>query len=148
MIFGPLDKFLLDCFRIYYTFTLEIKQQVSQMPKKQIDSNRNERVAAKVQTLVAEILQNNYADDPVLSGVSLVGAVAHGGLQFVRLFFYCRTNDIDAAQRRLDIETKTIRYQMGQKLDQKYVPQIKFTYDDTLERAAKIEEILDNLDLA
>ena len=118
------------------------------MPKKQIDSNRNERVAAKVQTLVAEILQNNYADDPVLSGVSLVGAVAHGGLQFVRLFFYCRTIDIDAAQRRLDIETKTIRYQMGQKLDQKYVPQIKFTYDDTLERAAKIEEILDNLDLA
>ncbi len=118
------------------------------MPKIKTDSNRNERVAAKVQTLVAEILQNNYADDPVLSGVSLVGAVAHGGLQFVRLFFYCRTNDIDVAQRRLDIETKTIRYQMGQKLDQKYVPQIKFTYDDTLERAAKIDEILDNLDLA
>ena len=148
MIFGLFVKFLLDCFRIYYTFTMEIKQQVSQMPKKQIDSNRNERVAAKVQTLVAEILRNNYAEDPILSGVSLVGAVAHGGLQFVRLFFYCRTNDIDAAQRRLDIETKTIRYQMGQKLDQKYVPQIKFTYDDTLERAAKIEEILDNLDLA
>ena len=115
------------------------------MPKIKSDSNRNERVAAKVQTIVAEILRDNYSDDPVLAGVSLVGAVAHGGLQFVRLFFYCHTDDIDSVQRRLDIETKTIRFQMGQKLDQKYVPQIKFKYDDTLERAAKIDELLNNL---
>ena len=115
------------------------------MPKKISDSNRNDKIAAKVQTIVAEILRDKYADDPVLSGVSLVGAVARGGLQFVRLYFYCRTDDIDVAQRRLDIETKTIRFLMGQQIDQKYVPQIKFTYDDTLERAAKIDELLNNL---
>lgn len=115
------------------------------MPKKISESNRNDKIAAKVQTIVAEILRDKYSDDPILSGVSLVGSVARGGLQFVRLFFYCRTNDIDAAQRRLDIETKTIRFQMGQRLDQKYVPQIKFTYDDTLERAEKIDELLNNL---
>ncbi len=115
------------------------------MPKIKSDSNRNERVAAKVQTIVAEILRDNYSDDPILSGVSLVGAVARGGLQFVRLFFYCHTDDIDSVQRRLDIETKTIRFQMGQKLDQKYVPQIRFSYDDTLERAAKIDELLNKL---
>ena len=115
------------------------------MPKKMSESNRNDKIAAKVQTIVAEILRDKYADDPILSGVSLGGSVARGGLQFVRLFFYCRTNDIDVAQRRLDIETKTIRFQMGQKLDQKYVPQIKFTYDDTLERAARIDDLLNNL---
>ncbi len=115
------------------------------MPKIKSDSNRNERVAAKVQTIVAEILRDNYSDDQILSGVSLVGAVARGGLQFVRLFFYCHTDDIDSVQRRLDIETKTIRFQMGQKLDQKYVPQIRFSYDDTLERAAKIDELLNKL---
>lgn len=115
------------------------------MPKKFTESNRNDRVAAKVQTIVAEILRDEYSDDPVLSGVSLVGSIAHGGLQFVKLFFYCRTNDIDAAQRRLDVETKTIRFKMGQRLDQKYVPQIKFIYDDTLERAARIDDLLNNL---
>lgn len=115
------------------------------MPKKTTDSNRNDRIASKVQTIVAEILRDEYADDEILSGVSLVGAVAHGGLQFVKLFFYCRNNEIDAAQRRLDDETKTIRFLMGQKIDQKYVPQIKFVYDDTLERAAKIDELLNNL---
>jgi len=115
------------------------------MPKIKTDSNRNERVAAKVQTIVAKILRDNYADDPVLSGVSLVGSVARGGLQFVRLFFHCHTDNIDSVQRRLDIETRAIRFQMGQKLDQKYVPQIRFTYDDTLERAEKIDELLNNL---
>ncbi len=115
------------------------------MRKKTTDSNRNDRIAAKVQTIVAEILRDEYADDPVLGGVSLVGSVAHGGLQFVRLFFYCRTNDVDAAQRRLDDESKTIRFHLGQRIDQKYVPQIQFVYDDTLERAAKIDELLKNL---
>lgn len=115
------------------------------MPKIKSDSNRNERIAAKVQTIVAEIIRNNYADDPILSGVSIVGSVARGGLQFVRLFFHCHTDDIDAVQRRLDIETRTIRFQMGQKLDQKYVPQIRFTYDDTLERAEKMDALLSNL---
>ena len=115
------------------------------MRKKTTDSNRNDRIAAKVQTIVAEILRDEYADDPVLGGVSLVGSVAHGGLQFVRLFFYCRTNDVDAAQHRLDDESKTIRFLLGQRIDQKYVPQIQFVYDDTLERAAKIDELLKNL---
>lgn len=115
------------------------------MPKIKTDSNRNERIAAKVQTIVAEIIRNNYADDPILSGVSIVGSVARGGLQFVRLFFHCHTDDIDTVQRRLDIETRTIRFQMGQKLDQKYVPQIRFTYDDTLERAEKMDALLSNL---
>ncbi len=115
------------------------------MRKKQTDSNRNERVASKVQTIVAEILRKDYADDPVISKVSLVGADAHGGLQFVRLFFHCPIVVIDAAKRALGIETRTIRFQMGQKIDQKYVPQIRFTYDDTLERAERIEELLERV---
>ena len=45
------------------------------MPKKQLNSNRGDRIASKVQTLVAEILRDNYADDALLSWVSLVGAV-------------------------------------------------------------------------
>ena len=53
------------------------------MPKKQFNSNRGERVASKVQTLVAEILRDNFSDEPLIAGVSLVGSVAHGGLQFV-----------------------------------------------------------------
>lgn len=115
------------------------------MPRKQQNSNRGDRIASKVQTLVAEILRDNYADDPVLGGVSLVGAVAHGGLQFVKLFYYSRNSDIALVQKRLDDVTKTVRFELAARMDQKYVPEIKFEYDDTLDRAARIDELLNNL---
>ena len=115
------------------------------MIKKQTNSNRNERVASKVQTLVAEILQRDFMDDDLIKGVSLVGADAHGGTQFVKLFFYARGN-IDATQKKLDEITKIVRFALAQKMNQKYVPEIRFVYDDTLERANRIEEILNNID--
>ena len=115
------------------------------MPKKQFNSNRGERIAAKVQILVAEILRDIYSDDPLIAGVSLVGADSHGGLQFVRLFFYTRNPDINAVQKRLDEITRSVRFELAARLNQKYVPDIKFAYDDTLERAARIDELLNNL---
>ncbi|MBQ7185643.1 MAG: ribosome-binding factor A [Alphaproteobacteria bacterium] len=115
------------------------------MQKKQINSNRNDRVASKVQTLVAEILRDNYAEEPLIAGVSLVGAVAHGGLQFVKLFFVARSNDVAAVQKKLDAETRAIRFELARRMNQKYVPEIKFAYDDTMERAARIDELLDKL---
>ena len=116
------------------------------MVKKQINSNRGEKIASKVQTLVAEILQRNFADDDLISGVSLVGAQSHGGMQFVKLFFYARDNR-DATQKRLDEITKMVRFELAQKIDQKYVPEIRFVYDDTLERADRIEQLLNNLNM-
>ena len=103
-------------------------------------------MASKVQTLVAEILQRDFMDDDLIRGVSLVGADAHGGTQFVKLFFYAHEN-VDATQKRLDEITKTIRFTLAQKINQKYVPEIRFVYDDTLERANRIENLLNNLEV-
>ena len=115
------------------------------MRKKQTNSNRGDRIASKVQTLVAEILRDKFADDTLLSGVSLVGSVSRGGLQFVRLFYYSRNSDVEIVQKRLDDVTKTIRFELAARMDQKYVPEIKFEYDDTLDRAARIDDLLNNL---
>lgn len=113
--------------------------------KKQNNSNRSEKIASKVQILVAEILQRDFSEDDLINKVSLVGSQSRGGMQFVKLFFYTR-NDADATQKRLDEITKMVRFALAQKINQKYVPEIKFIYDDTLERADKIESILSNLD--
>ena len=115
------------------------------MPKRQLNSNRGDRIASKVQTLVAEILRDNYSEDAILSGVSLVGAIAHGGLQFVKLFYYSRNTDIALVQKDLDDTTKAIRYELAARMNQKYVPEIKFEYDDTLDRAQRIDDLLNNL---
>ncbi len=117
------------------------------MMKKRTDSNRGARIASKVQTLVAEILRGDFSDDDLLAGISLVGAVAHGGLQFVRLFYYSRNENINAVQKRLDEVTKTIRFELAARMNQKYVPDIRFEYDNTLETAERIDKLLDNLEV-
>lgn len=115
--------------------------------KKPTVSNRSERIASKVQTLVAEILRDEYGDDALVGGVSLVGAVAHGGLQYVKLFYYSRNDDLAAVQKRLDEITRTVRHSLAMKIDQKYVPEIRFAYDDTMERASRIDELLGHLEI-
>lgn len=105
---------------------------------------RGNRIASKVQTIVAEILRDKFSDDAILSNVSLVGSDAHGGLSFVRLYYHTHIAP-DVSQKRLDEVTKTIRYELASRLDQKYTPEIKFTYDDTIERANRIDELLKNL---
>lgn len=117
------------------------------LKRKNNNSNRAQKVASKVQTLVAEILRDNYSEDALVSGVSLVGAVAHGGLQFVRLFYYSRCSNIDSVQKRLDEITKTVRYELAARMNQKYVPDIRFEYDDTLDKAERIDALLNNLEV-
>lgn len=143
---GCARKNLLDCNLIFTTLQSLYKPQVIKMAKKQINSNRAGRVASKVQTLVAEILRDDFSDDKIISGVSLVGAVAHGGLQFVRLFYYSRDENIPVVQKRLDEITKTVRYELAARMNQKYVPDIRFEYDDTLDRAGRIDALLESLD--
>ena len=115
--------------------------------KKTHNNNRSERIASTVQRHIAEILRDNYADDPVLSGVSIVGAESHGGLAFARLYYYTREQDTDQraqTQKRLEHVKTAIRTELAARMDQKYVPDIGFTYDDTLEKSKRIEELLAN----
>ncbi|MFQ6777791.1 MAG: 30S ribosome-binding factor RbfA [Alphaproteobacteria bacterium] len=112
--------------------------------KRNRNNTRSEKIASKVQTIVAEILRDKYSDDAILSGVSLVGAESHGGLQFVKIYFYSRS-DANTTQTKLNAVSKNIRYELGARMNQKYVPEIQFEYDDTMERAERIDNLLKNL---
>ena len=107
-------------------------------------SPRGNRIAAKVQNIVAEILRDKYMDDPILGAVSIVGADSHGGLSFVQLYYYTR-GDAAATQKRLDDVTRAVRFELAARIDQKYTPEIRFVYDDTIERAERIEQLLAGL---
>ncbi|MBN1325334.1 MAG: ribosome-binding factor A [Alphaproteobacteria bacterium] len=115
--------------------------------KKQIDSNRGEKIASKTQILVGEIMLDKFIDDPIISGVSLVGSESYGRLHFVRLFYYTRSEDKAKVQKRLEEITKMVRFELAGRMEQKYVPDIKFVYDDTLERANRIDKLLGSIKL-
>lgn len=132
-----------DCFSFFMnSIVIQYSMIYNRNMKKQMNYSRKERIAAKVQTIVGEILLEKFMDDPILSGVSLVGSESHGGLNYVKLFYYTRNADRAAVQKRLDQVNGMIRFDLATRMDQKYVPDIRFAYDDTLEKAQRIDELL------
>ncbi|MBQ9539949.1 MAG: ribosome-binding factor A, partial [Alphaproteobacteria bacterium] len=59
-------------------------------------------------------------------------------------YFYV-AGDVAAAQKRLDEVTRAIRFELAARMNQKYTPEIKFVYDDTLVRAERIEKLLSEI---
>lgn len=110
------------------------------------NSNRGERMASKVQTLVGEILRDKYGDDEIVSSISLAGTDARGGTQFVKLYYYIpHDGNKDVIEKRMNEITKNVRFELASRMNQKYTPDIRFVYDDTLDRAERIDELLKNL---
>ena len=112
------------------------------MLKKQASFSRGERIASGVQKHVAEILRDYNSEDPVVSRVSVSGVGAEGAPQFVKIFYHVHGGGTEDIQRRLDSITPSVRRELAQRMNQKYVSDIRFVYDDTLEKSARIDELL------
>ena len=54
--------------------------------------------------------------------------------------------ELDRFQKRLDAARPAIRRELAARMNQKYVPDIGFTYDDTLEKSARIDALLANIE--
>lgn len=101
---------------------------------KQINKSyaRGVKVGSVVRMLVAEILRDNYPD----ISVTIVDAKSSGpGLQFVRLFYQGAPYDFSKIK-------DSIRWELAHRMNQKFVPDLDFVYDNTIESAKKIEDAL------
>jgi len=92
---------------------------------------RESKIAATVRRFVAEIVRDNYSG----LGITIVDAEARGNLSHVRIFYQGRQQDMEKV-------ANGIRYELARKMNQKYVPELKFIYDDTIETSARIEKLL------
>ncbi len=107
---------------------------------------RQKKIASLVSKYVAEILLENYLEDSLLSKVVITDADAKGGLQYVKVFFNVRKSEsLDDIKKRLEDEKSQIRFVLGRKMNQKYVPEIAFFYDDSLEKAERMNKVFENL---
>ena len=87
-----------------------------------------------VRQFVAEIIRDMFPE----LGVTIVDAKSGGGLQFVRIFYQGTPQDFGKIKRQ-------IRYELAHRMNQKYVPELDFVYDDTLESGDRIENLLKNI---
>lgn len=110
------------------------------MPK---DSRRSQRVADLVRAELSRLVLTE-AHDPELRRVTITDVEMPPDLKSARVFFSCLGGD-DEREKASDALRRAagyLRREVGQRCRLRYAPELHFVADLSLERGARIEELL------
>jgi ribosome-binding factor A len=106
-------------------------------------NHRQARVAGEIRDRLAEVLTRRVRD-PRLELVTITDVEISADLSFARVYYRAVTDPGDA-QRALQKAKAFIRRQLAEGLPLRRVPELDFRLDETADRAARLEEVLDEL---
>lgn len=106
-------------------------------------SLRTERMADEIRDILASNFQGGRMNDPRLEFVTISAVKISPDMQVATVYFrmYDGVSDHQRAQKGLESATGYLRKQL-KVLDIRRVPELRFIYDSTLEKAERIEGIL------
>jgi ribosome-binding factor A len=114
------------------------------------EGERAQRVAERIRQELMELLLRGEVKDPGVRGAVVHGVRVSGDLQHARV--YVRLTDPNASEARrrallrgLGRASGFLRREVGRRLGIRYAPELKFYWDDTAEKARRIESILDEV---
>jgi len=106
-------------------------------------TRRQKRVSELIRQEIGEILEKEAAD-PRFYLVSVTAVEVSADLRHARVY----VSTLGDAERRAEAlrglrhAARFLRRQLGARLSLRYIPELKFYLDDSLERGARIEELL------
>lgn len=107
---------------------------------------RTLRVAERIRTELSTLLARNVRDPGVL-GVTVTDVRMTADLQLARVYYtLLGGSDRRAAARGLRRARAYLRREIGQRLQLRQVPEIRFLYDDSTERQDRIARIFDDIE--
>jgi ribosome-binding factor A len=106
-------------------------------------SRRSERVADLVRAEISRLVLIE-AHDPVLRTVTITDVVMPADLRSARVYFSALGGDAerDAALEALDRASGFLRREVGRRCQLRFAPELHFFADRSIERGARIEELL------
>lgn len=107
---------------------------------------RQKRVAEAVKEAIAEYLILNLANaTPGFISVTKVKMAPDLKLATVYFSIYGNEQDIAFSFKTLEKHSGRIRYHVGQEVQLKYVPELRFFIDDSLDYSQKMNEVMKDL---
>ncbi len=111
-----------------------------------MENRRSRRVADAVLHEVARIIQFEVKD-PRIGFVTFTGAQVSPDLHYVRLY-YTVLGEEDArkqTQKGFESAAPFIRREIGQRLRLRVTPELRFLYDEEVERDLRVQGILEDI---
>jgi ribosome-binding factor A len=108
---------------------------------------RPEKVAHLMRREVALILQQKVRDPRVSAMVSVTDVEVTRDLSFARVFVSIMGSAPEVAKtlEALGHASGFVRHEVGTRLGLREVPEVRFVHDESLDRGARVEELLKRL---
>ena len=108
---------------------------------------RPERVAELIKREAADILENDLSDPRVSGFISVTDAEVTPDLSFARIYVSVLAPGEEAERvlRALEHAAPFVRRQLAPRLKLREMPEIRFVRDDSMERGARVDELLRKL---
>jgi ribosome-binding factor A len=110
-------------------------------------SNRPERVAHLMRREIAEILQRRVRDPRVSAMVSVTDVEVTHDLSMAKVFVSMMSEgaERDRTLEALQSAAGFVRHELAPRLGLREVPQLRFVLDTSIERGARVEDLLRRL---
>jgi ribosome-binding factor A len=105
---------------------------------------RPERVGQKMRREIADILENKLRDPRVDSMVSITDVEVTQDLSFARVFVSTLQSgpEREVLLEALNSAAGFVRHELRPRLGLREVPEVRFVLDESIERGARVDEIL------
>jgi len=113
-----------------------------------LSSLRKTRLADQIRDVVAECFLGGNMQDPRLESVTITAAAVSPDLQIAKIYYrlYEVTDKkIAEAQKGLESAAGFLKRRLASEIDVRRIPELKFFYDESIERAQRVDEILSKL---
>ena len=108
---------------------------------------RPNRVAEEIKREIVDIIRTEIKDPRVDGLVSVTDVEVTNDLSYAKIFVskYGSAESREEARKDLEKAAGFIRSELSKRLKLRYMPELIFVLDDSLEYGAKIEKILNNI---
>lgn len=108
-----------------------------------IHFSRADRVSGLIQEVLSDILKKDVAD-PRLKLTTVTAVKMSADLKLARIYYTTSggKQKIDAATQALHGAHGYIKKKLARQLGLRYMPELKFFYDDSFDYGSRIEELL------
>lgn len=105
---------------------------------------RVNRLAEEIKREVTDIIRNNLKDPRVNSLTSLTAVEVSGDRRFARIYVSIYGSDEEQAQTLEGLQRATgfIRAELGRRIRLRYLPELSFNLDPSIQQGIKINQII------
>jgi ribosome-binding factor A len=107
-------------------------------------THRQQRLADEIRDTIGQLFAGGQLSDPRLDGVSITAVKLSGDLQIATVYFrtYNDTIPVEDIHKGLDSASGLMRRKLAGAIDVRRIPELKFFFDKSIERANRIESLL------